>query len=122
MATPQPRDLHVAPVPDARQSANKGKVTSLGYGFQRRSLLRRLGELAGLALDQVETELRAGHTIKARDSMVVCGIALDKAEQLAKASGPDQAAGQLDPAEAVTRLREMAADLYARKTGNGGRP
>jgi hypothetical protein len=104
-----------------RQPASKTRVTSIGYGYQRRALLRRLGELATLALDQVETELRAGHTIKARDSMVVCGIALDKAEQLAKAVGPDQA-GQPDAAEAVARIREMAADLHARRAGSDGQP
>jgi hypothetical protein len=96
-------------------------VVAIGYGYQRRALLRRLGELAGLALDQVETELRAGHTVKAKDSAVVAGIALDKAEQLAKAAGPDLAGDRPDAAEALARIQEMAADL-ARRTGTDGHP
>jgi hypothetical protein len=122
MATPQPRGLHVAPVAGTRQPVGKTRVVAIGYGYQRRALLRRLGELATIALDQVETELRAGHTVKARDGMVVCGIALDKAEQLAKAAGPDLAGDRPDAAEAVARLREMAADLATRRTGSDDHP
>jgi hypothetical protein len=114
--------LHVAPVAETRQPTGKTRVVAIGYGLQRRVLLRRLGELATLALDQVETELRAGHTVKARDGMVVCGIALDKAEQLAKAAGPDLAGDRPDAAEAVARIRAMAADLATRKTGSDGQP
>jgi hypothetical protein len=122
-ATRQAHHLRVAPDAGTRQPAGKTRVaTSLGYGYQRRALLRRLGELATLALDQVETELQAGHTVKARDGMVVCGIALDKAEQLAKAAGPDLAGDRPDTAEVVTRLQEMAADLAGRGTGSDGQP
>jgi hypothetical protein len=121
-ATRQPHHLHVAPSVETRQPAGKTRVVAIGYGYQRRALLRRLGELATLALDQVETELRAGHTVKARDGMVVCGIALDKAEQLAKAAGPDLAGDRSDAAEALGRLQEMAADLATRRTGSDGQP
>ena len=123
-ATPQPRGLHVAPVPETRQPTGKSRVTPIGYGYQyqRRALLRRLAGLATLALDQVETELAAGRTVKARDGMVVCGIALDKAEQLAKAAGPDLAGDRPDTAEAVARLQEMLADLSDRRTGTDGHP
>lgn len=120
--TPQPRGLHVAVVPETRQPAGKTRVVAIGYGYQRRVLLRRLEELATLALDQVEVELRAGHTVKARDGMVVLGIALDKAEQLAKAAGPDLAGDRPDAAEAVVRLQEMAADLATRRTGSDDQP
>lgn len=121
-ATGQPPDLHVAGEAETRQPTGKSRVVAIGYGYQRRALLRRLAGLAGLALDQVETELAAGHTVKARDGMVVCGIALDKAEQLAKAAGPDLAGDRPDTAEAVARLQEMAADLAGRRTGSDGQP
>jgi hypothetical protein len=116
-------DLRVAPVPETRQPAGKTRVvTSIGYSYQRRALLRRLGELATLALDQAESELRAGHTVKARDGMVCAGIALDKAEQLSKAAGPDLAGDRPDDAEALGRLQEMAGELAARRTGSDGHP
>jgi hypothetical protein len=121
-ATGQRPDLRVAGVAETRQPTGKSRVVAIGYGYQRRALLRRLGELAGLALDQVETELRAGHTVKARDGMVVCGIALDKAEQLAKAAGPDLAGDRPDAAEALARLQEMTADLATRRTESDGHP
>ena len=117
-----PPHLHVAPSAGTRQPAGKTRVVAIGWGFQRRAVLRRLGELATLALDQVGTELRAGHTVKARDSMVVCGIALDKAEQLAKAAGPDLAGDRPDTAEALARLQEMLGDLATRRTGSDGQP
>jgi hypothetical protein len=121
-ATGQRPDLRVAGVAETRQPTGKSRVVAIGYGYQRRALLRRLAGLAALALDQVETELRSGHTVKARDGMVVCGIALDKAEQLAKAAGPDLAGDRPDAAEAVARLQEMAAELATRKTGSDGQP
>jgi hypothetical protein len=115
----QPRHLRVAPSAEARPAAGKTGVPA-GYSLARRVLLRRLGDTASLALDQVEAHLRAGHTVKARDAMVVAGIAVQRAEELAKAAGP-AAGGQPDPAELVGRLRELATDLRTRKA-NGGRP
>jgi hypothetical protein len=50
------------------------------------------------------------------------GILLERAELLAKAAGPDQASGHPDPAAALGRLRELASDLTARRTGSDGRP
>lgn len=114
--------LHVAPVAETRQPAGKSGQVPAGYGLARRVLLRRLGDTAGLALDQVERELAQGHTGKARDCAIICGIALDKAELLVKAVGSDVGVGMPTVAEARARLRELAADLTARRTGSDGRP
>ena len=119
--TDQRPDLRLAPVPDAMQPGAKGQVVALGYGYQRRALLRRLAELATKALDRAETELDAGHTIKARDATVVVGIALDKAELLARANGPD-AIGHPEVGEVVGRMRELAHDLRARRVAGNGQP
>jgi hypothetical protein len=114
-------DLRLAPVPHAGQGPVKGQVVALGYGYQRRALLRQLGDLAGQAVGRASAELEQGHTAKARDAAVVLGIALDRAEALARAAGPDPSA-QPEMAEVVGRLRELAADLQARKTGSDGQP
>jgi hypothetical protein len=114
-------DLRVAPVAETRQPAGKRSVPA-GYSLARRVLLRRLGDTAGLALDQVEAELRQGHTSKARDCAIICGIALDKAELLAKAAGAGVGGDMPTVEEARTRLRELAIDLTARRTGSDGRP
>jgi hypothetical protein len=114
-------DLRVAPVPDARQVSSKGREVPAGYGLARRVLLRRLGDTAGLALDQVRRELGQGRTGKARDCAIVCGILLDKAEVLAKAVGSDVGGTTPTVGEARARLRELAADLAARRTGSDGR-
>jgi hypothetical protein len=93
-----------------------------GYSLARRVLLRRLGHTATLALDQVEMELGQGHTSKARDAAVVCGIVLDKAEQLAKAAGAGVGGDMPTVDEARTRLHELATDLTARRTGSDDQP
>jgi hypothetical protein len=90
-----------------------------GYGLARRVLLRRLGDTAGLALDLVAQELAAGHTSKARDCAIICGIALDKAEMLAKVGGQDVGGAMPTVAEATSRLRELAADLTSRSRAGG---
>jgi hypothetical protein len=113
--------LRLAPDPSAPQAPAKGEVVQLGYGFARRGLLRQLGDLAGQALTTAGKELEAGHTIKARDATVVAGIALDKAELLAAKAGPD-AGGHPEVAEVIVRLRELHADLQARKAAGNGHP
>ena len=117
-ASPQRPDLRLAPVPGTQQPPAKSQAASAGYGYQRRALLRQLGETASLALAQVERELGQGHTVKARDCAIICGIALDKAELLAHAVGPDADGSRPDGAEVVTRLKQVLADLQARRTGS----
>jgi hypothetical protein len=114
-------DLRVAPVPSASQGTVKGQVVAIGYGYQRRALLRQLGDLAGQAIGRASAELEQGHTAKARDAAVVLGIALDRAEALARAASPDPSA-QPEVAEVVGRLRELHADLAARKAAGNGQP
>lgn len=116
----QPRHLHVAPSVEVRQPAPKGQVTSLGY--QRRALLRQLGDEARACLTALAKDREAGKSGAARNWAWCVGILLERAELLAKAVGPDQAAGQPDTAEAVTRLREMAADLRDRRAEGNGHP
>lgn len=121
VATRQAPDqrLHlVAPVADTARPAGKSSVPA-GYGLARRVLLRRLGDTAGLALDQVEAELGQGHTSKARDCAIICGIALDKAEMLAKATAGEPGGTMPTVEESRTRLRELAHDLTSRAQGNG---
>jgi hypothetical protein len=113
--------LRVAPSVETRQPVGKSSVPA-GYSLARRVLLRRLGDTAGLALDQVEKELGQGHTSKARDCAIICGIALDKAEQLAKAAGTGVGGDMPTVDEARTRLHELATDLTARRTGSDGQP
>jgi hypothetical protein len=120
-ATGQPADqrLHlVTPVPGVAAAPSKSQVPA-GYGLARRVLLRRLGDTASLALDLVAQELAAGHTSKARDCAIICGIALDKAELLAKAGGQDVGGAMPTVAEATSRLRELAADLTSRSRAGG---
>jgi hypothetical protein len=118
----QPRHLHVAPAAQTRQPAPKGRVASLGYGYQRRALLRQLGDEARACLTALAKDREAGKSGAARNWAWCVGILLERAELLAKAASPDQSSGQPDPAEAVARLREMAADLTARRAGSSGRP
>jgi hypothetical protein len=114
--------LHVAPVAETWQPTPKGHVTSLGYPHQRRALLRQLGDEARECLTALATDREAGRSGAARNWAWCVGILLERAELLAKAAGPDQAAGQPDAAEAVARLRELATDLAARRTGSDGQP
>jgi hypothetical protein len=93
-------ELRVATVAHAPQRPAKGEVVALGYGHTRRSLLRQMGELAAQAAVKASEELASGHTIKARDCGVLMGIAVDKAEQLAKAAG-DQGGGHPEMTEVV---------------------
>jgi hypothetical protein len=114
--------LRVAPVPSARQPAPKGQVASLGYGYTRRVLLRQLADEARECLMALAKDREAGKSGAARNWAWCVGILLERAELLAKAAGPDQAGDRPDAAEAVARIREMAADLAARRTGSDGQP
>jgi len=114
--------LHVAPAAQTRQPAPKGKVTSLGYGYQRRVLLRQLGDEAHACLAALAKDREAGRSGAARNWAWCVGILLERAELLAKAAGPDQAEGHPDAAAAVARIREMAADLRDRRTGSDAQP
>lgn len=121
----QPRQrshLRVAPVAQTRQPAHKGQVTSLGYGYQRRALLRQLGDKAHACLAALAKDREAGRSGAARNWAWCVGILLERAELLAKAAGPDQAEGHPDAAAAVARIREMAADLRDRRTGSDAQP
>jgi hypothetical protein len=119
--------LRVAPVADADGPSGKsegaaGNRVPASWGLASRVLLRRLADTAALALDQVERELAAGHTSKARDAMVVGGIAIQRGLELSKATGPDQTQGHPDAAESAARIAEMARELTARRTGSDGQP
>ena len=96
-------------------------MTSLGYGFQRRTLLRQLGDEARECLTALATDREAGKSGAARNWAWCVGILLERAELLAKAAGPDLAGDRPDAAEAVPRLQEMLHDLAARRTGSDGR-
>jgi hypothetical protein len=110
--------LHVvAPVADAEQAPNKRPVAT-GYTYQRRLLLRQLGDEAGACLTALAKDREAGKSGAARNWAWCVGILLERAELLAKAAGPDQG-GHLDPAASIARMREMAADLRARAQGDG---
>jgi hypothetical protein len=112
-------ELRVALVASARQPAPKGQVTSLGYGYQRRALLRQLADEARECLTALAADREAGRSGAARNWAWCVGILLERAELLAKAAGPDQAAGHPEAAEAVVRIREMAADLMERAGSDG---
>jgi hypothetical protein len=88
-------------------------VTPIGYGYQRHALLRQLGDEARACLTALATDREAGKSGAARNWAWCVGILLERAELLAKAAGPDQASGPPDPAEALGRLRDLAADLTA---------
>jgi hypothetical protein len=94
----------------------------LGYGFQRRALLRQLGDEARACLTALAKDREAGKSGAARNWAWCVGILLERAELLAKAAGPDLAGDRPDAAETVARIREMAADLATRRTGSDGQP
>jgi hypothetical protein len=121
-ATGQPRHLHVAAAPQTRQPTPKGQVASLGYGYQRRALLRQLGDEARECLTALARDREAGKSGAARNWAWCVGILIERAELVAKAAGPDLAGDRPDTAEVVTRLQEMAADLASRGTGSDGQP
>jgi hypothetical protein len=114
--------LHVARVAETRQATPKGQVATLGYGLQRRALLRQLGDEARDCLVALARDREAGKSGAARNWAWCVGILLERAELLAKAGGSDQTQGHPDAAESLSRIREMVADLNDRRAGTGGRP
>jgi hypothetical protein len=121
-------DLHVAPGAHAPQPVSsggkpvKGQVVALGYGFARRDLLRQLADEAAGCLTAMAEDRERGRSAAVRNWAWAVGVLLERAELLAKAAGPGHADDHPDPAEAVGRLRELAADLNARRTGTDGHP
>jgi hypothetical protein len=118
----QPRHLHVAPAAQTRQPAPKGRVASLGYGYQRRALLRQLGDEARACLTALAKDREAGKSGAARNWAWCVGILIERAELVAKAAGPDLAGDRPDDGEVMARLQEMATDLAGRRTQSDDQP
>jgi hypothetical protein len=112
--------LHlVAPAADTSKASGKSGQVPASWGLASRVLLRRWADVAYLALDQVEKELGAGHSVKARDCATVAGIATQRGLELAKAVGSGPGGTMPTVAEATSRLRELAADLTSRSRAGG---
>jgi hypothetical protein len=118
LATAQPPDQHVAPVADTRSAVAKRPV-AIGYGSQRRTLLRQLAEEAGACLRQLAAEREAGRSGAARNWAWCVGILLERAELLAKQTGPDQG-GHPDAAGSVARIHELLDGIEQRRTAGRG--
>jgi hypothetical protein len=94
----------------------------LGYGYQRRALLRQLGDEARECLTALAKDREAGKSGAARNWAWCVGILIERAELVAKAAGPDLAGDRPDDGEVMARLQEMATDLAGRRTQSDDQP